>query len=58
MFTFIIDGREYRTCGCECPLSGRLLHVESLRASGVWKTVKNVSRREQVLQMLEMARAA
>jgi len=53
MRTFMIDGRAYRTDGVKSPVSGRLRVVESLRDDGQWKTVRNISRRDQVLARLE-----
>jgi len=56
-YLFFIGARQYRTDGRKSAISGRLLNVEYQSTPGVWKNVKNVSRREEVLRMLKEARA-
>ena len=49
----VLGNRQYRTDGKKSPISGRLLNVEYQNDFGMWKRVRNVSHREQVLQKLE-----
>lgn len=51
--TVIIGDRQYRTNGTKSHISGRLMSVEYQDDFGMWRRVKNVSRREEVLLMLE-----
>lgn len=55
MREFLIGNRHYRTDGRKSDVSGRLLMVEYRNGLGFWKTVKNVSRREEVLNLMEVA---
>ena len=58
MQTITLGNRRYRTNGEKSEISGRLLHVEYQNAAGNWHTVRNPSRRDQVLAALESGVAA
>lgn len=53
MQAFLIDGRLYQTDGKRSEVSGRLVDVRYLRDDGGWREVKNVTRCEEILNILE-----
>lgn len=53
MREFLIGNRRYRTDGRKSDVSGRLLKVEYQNDFGAWRNVKNISRREEVLNLME-----